>query len=376
MLFFRPKYLKRGKEILHGARRLLNYKRDQWSAEQIRAFEKKMEELREAIRGRDRKGVEKAALGLDEDAAKLAPALPHPGWRENCEVILTVVVIVAGIRAYFLQPFKIPTGSMQPTLFGMVGTPTETPPPSFARRAFDFAIKGRTWIDLTAEREERVVDLQESTRLNFFTFTDIVTVDRSQQTHRYTVFAPAAVVRDDFQVGGIYQAGEPIIRGYVDSGDHVFVDKVTYNFRRPALGDVFVFKTIGIRKIQQRLPDGVDSQHYIKRLAGMPGDELRIDPPNLLIDGKLPEVPSLQRVMSGKDGYKGYTNRPAGGDPFPYLGSPEATFAVPEGAYFALGDNSGHSSDSRDWGIVPEENVAGRGFFVIWPFTSRWGLVD
>jgi len=376
MFFLTPKYVKRGREMIHGARRLLNYKRDLWTPEQISAFEKKIATMKEAVARRDRKAIEKAASVLDREAGKLSPPLPNPGWRENCEVILTVVVIVAGIRAYFLQPFKIPTGSMQPTLYGMVGTPTEEPPPNMVSRAFDFAVKGRSWIDLVAERDERVVGLSEYTRLNFFTFTTISTVDSNQQGHEYTVFAPAQVVKQDFNVGGEYLAGEPIVRGYVDSGDHVFVDKVTYNFRKPQLGDVFVFKTIGIRYIQQRLADGVDSQHYIKRLAGLSGQTLRIDPPLLYIDGELPDVPSLKRVMSLENGYQGYSNGPANGPSFPYLGNPEATFTLPEGTYFALGDNSYHSSDSRNWGVVPEENVAGRGFFVIWPFTDRWGLVD
>jgi len=362
--------------MVHGARRLLNYKRDFWTPEQIRDFEEKIDALQGALAKRDKKAVEKAATILDQTAGKLSPALPHPGWRENCEVILTVIVIVAGIRAYLLQPFKIPTGSMQPTLFGMVGTPTENPPPNPITRAFDFAVKGRTWLDLKAERDERVVGLSESTRLNFFTFTTISTVDSNQQAHEYTVFAPAQVVSKDFNVGGTYREGEPIVRGYVDSGDHVFVDKVTYNFRKPQLGDVFVFKTIGIRKIQQQLAEGIDSQHYIKRLVGLPGDKLRIDPPNLYIDGSIPDVPSLQRVMSLKDGYGGYSNGSANGNSFTYLGNPEATFTVPDATYFAIGDNSYHSSDSRHWGVVPETNVSGRGFFVIWPFTSRWGLVD
>ena len=43
--------------------------------------------------------------------------------------------------------------------------------------------------------------------------------------------------------------------------------------------------------------------------------------------------------------------------------------------YYALGDNSYHSSDSRDWGTVPEQNIMGRGVFVYWPFTKHWGLI-
>jgi signal peptidase I len=50
-------------------------------------------------------------------------------------------------------------------------------------------------------------------------------------------------------------------------------------------------------------------------------------------------------------------------------------YTVPEKHYFALGDNSKHSSDSRDWGPVPEENIMGRAVFVYWPFAPHWGLI-
>jgi signal peptidase I len=58
------------------------------------------------------------------------------------------------------------------------------------------------------------------------------------------------------------------------------------------------------------------------------------------------------------------------------LGAPEETFAVPPRNYFALGDNSFHSSDSRDWGTVPQQNIMGHGVFVYWPFASHWGFIQ
>ena len=42
-------------------------------------------------------------------------------------VLVVAIVFAAGVKAYFLQPFRIPTGSMQPTLYGIVGVPTENP---------------------------------------------------------------------------------------------------------------------------------------------------------------------------------------------------------------------------------------------------------
>jgi signal peptidase I len=57
------------------------------------------------------------------------------------------------------------------------------------------------------------------------------------------------------------------------------------------------------------------------------------------------------------------------------LSHADSKFRLPEGRYFAMGDNSYNSSDSRYWGTVPEENIAGRGLFVYWPFLPHWGLI-
>ena len=99
---------------------------------------------------------------------------------------------------------------------------------------------------------------------------------------------------------------------------------------------------------------------------------LRIDSPNLFINEVLAASPQFRRVMSCRDGYRGYSN-PA--YPAQYLTTPESSFTVPPHSFFALGDNSYNSSDSRYWGVVPERNVIGRGYFVYWPFSNRWGFV-
>ena len=150
---------------------------------------------------------------------------------------------------------------------------------------------------------------------------------------------------------------------------------MTYQFRKPERADVFVFKTTGIRRIEMNLDPSLGSQFYIKRLAGIPGDTLRIDPPSLLINGQRASEAPFLRVMACENGYRGYSNKSDEGGGFPYLGSPEETFTVPAHSYFALGDNSFNSSDSRYWGVVPERNVIGRGFFVYWPLSSRWGFI-
>jgi signal peptidase I len=157
----------------------------------------------------------------------------------------------------------------------------------------------------------------------------------------------------------------------VQSGDQVFVDRMTYQFWNPNRSDVFVFTTTGIHRIEMSLDPALGSQFYIKRLAGLPGDTLRIDSPSLYLNGSVATQSPFERVMSCKNGYSGYSN-PGGAQ---YLTTPTETFTLPPRAFFALGDNSYNSSDSRYWGVVPERNVIGRGFFVYWPFSSRWGFI-
>jgi signal peptidase I len=96
---------------------------------------------------------------------------------------------------------------------------------------------------------------------------------------------------------------------------------------------------------------------------------LRIEPPLLHINGKPAEGLGFERVMSEQNGYRGY----AGGRDF--LADANSSYTIPEAKYFAMGDNSYNSYDSRWWGPVPEENVVGRGLLVYWPFNRHWGLI-
>jgi signal peptidase I len=73
--------------------------------------------------------------------------------------------------------------------------------------------------------------------------------------------------------------------------------------------------------------------------------------------------------MSAKDGYRGYA---PGRD---FLSDPTKTYTIPQRQFFAMGDNSYNSYDSRWWGPVPEENLVGRGLLVYWPFSRHWGLI-
>jgi len=118
----------------------------------------------------------------------------------------------------------------------------------------------------------------------------------------------------------------------------VIVDKWSYFFHAPSHGDVIVF-----------VAPPNPAQDYIKRIVGMPGDVITIQGTNVVVNNKqLTET---------------YVDPHRQGNPYP----PITNMTVPQGAYFVLGDNRNGSSDSRDWGCVPQQNIIGRAALVYWP---------
>ncbi len=405
--FFLPKHVKHGLQFAKDARKILDYKRDLWSEATVAEFQREIDQLEAACKEKDAKKIDDAAHALNAICMANLPKIEDPAWRENCEVFLVAIVVALAVRTFFLQPFTIPTGSMQPTLNGILGHQTTEPPPNGLMRLWDTVIRGRTWVNTVAEdEEETIVGAQEATWLYFFTYTKVETsVANTGHSHTYWIHAPQRTLVEYFGLnpGRSYRRGEPLARGYVDTGDHVFVDKMSYQFRQPKRGDVFVFNTQNLPTIDRRHstynfepndPNQFDwpllasladqwhtrvnmeapSQFYIKRIAGAPGDEMRIDTPRLFVNGKLAEGRPFERVMSAQNGYEGYV---FGDSNFlaPILRAADSPFVIPPKHYLALGDNSKHSSDSRDWGPVPQQNVMGRGLFVYWPFGPHWGFI-
>src|SRR5271170_3737213 len=107
-------------------RRLLSAQRDLLSPPAIAAVEIKLGELSAAITEGHTGRINVKAEELQFAAEKWIKPYPHAAWRENVEVLLVALAVAMAIRTFFLQPFKIPTGSMQPTLFGVTSTPDFT----------------------------------------------------------------------------------------------------------------------------------------------------------------------------------------------------------------------------------------------------------
>ncbi len=167
------------------------------------------------------------------------------------------------------------------------------------------------------------------------------------------------------KTGRVYKKGETVLSFDIHTGDQLFVDRMSYHFVRPKVGDGFVFKTSEVPALTRR---GRDS-YYIKRLSGVEGDKLQIDDGKLLLDGGDPPGSIAFIKNNSKEApYDGYFHI---GNSLLRRGQ---KIVVPEDMYVALGDNSGHSSDSRDWGYVPERAIVGRPVLIFYPFTKRFGL--
>jgi signal peptidase I len=132
----------------------------------------------------------------------------------------------------------------------------------------------------------------------------------------------------------------------LETGDRVFVNKLSYRLHDPNRGDVVVLHQI----------TGASERDLIKRVIALPGETVEIRNCTVLIDGQVLNEPYLDpEVVTPTD---------CGGDYS--LNGP-----VPESHVFVLGDNRGGSQDSRVIGPVNEDDLVGRAFVVFWP-QSHW----
>jgi len=393
--FLKPKWKRQAQDLLKGSKKFVHYKRDLLKEDRVAEIESRRQDLADAIKAGNQEAVAEASKQLQATCEKALPrAVPQTWWEENLEVLFVAMVIALGLRTYVVQPFRIPTGSMQPTLNGIVIRNDGSERPWLGGMAWDFLIHGRTHHEIIADRDKSVVDLRDRTKF-LFTRTEVLFDDGS------SVMIPAAEGETSQwlrSVGSRFKKGDAILKGSITSGDLVLVDRISYHFRKPKRGEVFVFDTRGIATngdVSARMRGQTGGSHYIKRLCGVPGDALSIEEPNLLNHGRIVQEAGIQRVAMREGIYASdYDGSPRRG--YHLVGQEqkaryrEATLTAPGevfelkidkrpgmNQYAALGDNTDNSLDSRYWGPVHEFNLVGPGWFSLWPFGSgHWGRID
>src|SRR5947208_5920588 len=239
---------------------------------------------------------------LEAVANKWLKAYPNAAWRENVEVLLVALAVAMGIRTFFLQPFKIPTGSMQPTLYGVTSVP------DFTRGRDDNAIRpgvgnfeiptgwqrvrewfgGISYIHMVADTDGEML-IEPPVRILIFNIKQTIYIGGKSHTIWFPPDYGSATLeqRAGLQQRQMVRRDEEIIRLRVQSGDHLFVDRLSYNFRTPKRGEIIVFETKGIPE-ERRDRFGIPGdQFYIKRLVALGGERVQTGQDrHLVIDGK------------------------------------------------------------------------------------------
>src|SRR5256885_10386267 len=122
--WFTSKTIRHATAMRKHVQKILNHQRDIRSPQAVDAVETALAELRKTIlENPSQEALKKQMENLEKVANKWLKPYPNAAWRENIEVLLVALAVAMGIRTFFLQPFKIPTGSMQPTLFGVTSFP-------------------------------------------------------------------------------------------------------------------------------------------------------------------------------------------------------------------------------------------------------------
>jgi signal peptidase I len=509
--WFISKTLRDAVELHKQVIKLLAAQRDLLKPSRVDELQAALDALKTKLTG----PINKAEL-LDEMDAMMVVAdrvlMPYPDatardWSEMC---LVVIVLVLAFRTFFFQPFKIPTGSMQPTLYGITienlkdragtgkveqGTLTAnmptfkpqdlgrtvtftngkravitrftdnqhvklSPPDAVDEQNFTVSFKlpstsekitdklrGYTYHSLKAEGRWQFIQIDPpKTFLPFISkqnlvFKDLDTGKTIKKTawrppldsHQHPIIGGTSGDYGQPRIGDEFTKGEFVYKLRVKTGDHLFVNRITFNFRRPQRGDICVFSTKGVPV--PRGPDGSDL-FYIKRLVALGGETISIgrdrhiringrridanDPgfeflydfpvdhasihsdhvringrrieddnpafniflgsePKIDFQSATGQIISIPRYLAINSEYSGHINNshptashsPPTAPKFHHSG---ITMEIPPKRYLMFGDNTTNSADSRDWGQLPMKNVIGKSSFVYWPpLSPRFG---
>ena len=372
MNFFARRQLKKTVQgVRHLVRHAQRMREDVAPAADLAAARTAEAALDAAWRARAWDRLEAACETAAATAEKLMPPRPFPKWRENVEVLVVAISLAMACRTYFIQPFKIPTGSMQPTLNGVTAWPQE------GKRWFDrppfnlvnLALFGERYVEVRARNSGRLeyagnMNDQYVLRIGAELYPLWIAMKPDSPFFNPD---PDKSMKLHFDLGERVEAGQLIASGRVRQGDHVFVNKVANNFARPKRGQVVVFDTNFIPE-KERLGIRADT-FYIKRLVGLPGETVSIRDRHLTVDGRPVTEPFPFKRLTTDPRYRGYV--PRSHSRIPEEG---AEIRLGEKQFLPFGDNTYSSLDGRYFGPVSEQALVGPSFFVYWPFGPHWGF--
>jgi signal peptidase I len=369
-----------------------NAQRDELPANALDALDEGLARFDAAYRAaRNGAAAEQAADALEEIAGKWLRPYPNAGARENLKEFLVSSVFILTVFTFFIQPMKIPSGSAQPTLYGNVVYNLQTtnePLPGRVRRFIDW-FRGFSYHDWVA-RDSGELEILPERRLFGFIRSRTFRIGRDT----YTFYWPPEQLLKGCGVrpGQHFNQGEQVFRLKIQSGDRLFVDRMTYHFRRPRRGEIIVFSSVNIDpslRVYRGHPVLIPNTHYIKRLIATGEEKVQIgNDRHVRINGKRLDnkTPHFEKVYSftgpPRDSvYSGHVNeqvaREYGRSGLAVLFPDENTvFTVRPKFYLAFGDNTMNSFDGRSWGDFPRTQVTGRALFTFWPFSSRFGPIE
>ena len=281
---------------------------------------------------------------------------PKTALVENVEFFLVAAIVIIGVRSYFVQPFKIPTNSMWPSYYGMTPDVYHRPEdvPGVLSRAARFVLFGARHQEITAPESgtitvpvgiARVSDgggkllygtvpakswlVFPSTNREYVIYVNETPVKLQvpqdfdfdwafQEAFGLTQAQLAAMAEATPKRQGNFgwvtlarraEAGKAFLSFDVITGDQLFVDRMSYHFVRPKVGQGFVFFTGNIPGIASVMGE----QYYIKRLVGTPGDTLEIKPPVLWRNGQpITGAPCLRKKRPARRSLSGLRFWPRG----------------------------------------------------------------
>jgi signal peptidase I len=166
----------------------------------------------------------------------------------------------------------------------------------------------------------------------------------------------------------------------IEIGDFILVNKYDYGIRLPVIGTkIFDVNQPKNGEIMVFIPPHED-RYFIKRVIGIPGDTIRYEDKVLYLNDVKQEQKFIAQLPPNNPRYLVYEEDFAGVNHMIHRDLFRDTnrheWVVPDGHYFMMGDNRDRSSDSRMWGLVPEENIRGRAFAIWMHKAPGWNLPE